>query len=620
MATEVAQTQQQFTQLDQQQPQQTQYAPAQSLGERLRKTASNKLRDVLDKQIVPMIEKKIEEEASKGMFQCIVSPEDFRDHPQYQQIYSYFSDRTCQDKLLDRFYSQDLDAELYYENNLPHIRVSWGEEEEEEEEGGEGEELGYDQQGQVKLEEGMQQPIQPQQPQAAQQQLAGGVGMMPTTVQRREQAQQPPQGAVGTGTLQPMGQVLPGQPAAGFGGGGIGMQAGGAGFGGVGLQAGGPAQAGFGAPMFGGRGRGFGFRGRGRGFGRGGLQFQQMMPARRPAPGGGVIVNPRLEVLGQMPYIPSPMPNTLRGLLENIPIQQIMVENWARKRLVLVGDRQPLDKALQRLRRHNILSLPVLDEENGKIIGILDVLDIVNYMRDVFDQPTTPAAKRWNFVLKNIRELIESSKKRAVTISSGASLWDGLKELAKGHHRLMVLDKLDRVEIGELTQPEEAVTGILSQSDIVRFVARNIEWMANYYKKNMTVAQLNLGRKDVLTVHQEIPAYDAFRVIKDNQVAGVAIVDDNGKLVANLSASDLRGMTRTNFQALFRPVREFLERDRRRGWWQKPHCCEETDTLDKVFLNFGTRSVHRLFTVDDMGRPSRVIVLTDILQQLLQAD
>jgi CBS domain-containing protein len=340
------------------------------------------------------------------------------------------------------------------------------------------------------------------------------------------------------------------------------------------------------------------------------------MPARRPAPGGGVIVNPRLEVLGQMPYIPSPMPNTLRGLLENIPIQQIMVENWARKRLVLVGDRQPLDKALQRLRRHNIISLPVLDEENGKIIGILDVLDIVNYMRVVFEQPTTPAAKRWNFVLKNIRELIEASKTRAITISSGASLWDGLKELAKGHSRLLVLDKLDRVEISEMKQPEEAVTGILSQSDVVRFVARNIEWMAAFPRRTMTVQQLDLGRRNVVTIHQEVPAYDAFKVIKDNQVAGVAIIDDNGKLVANISASDLRGMTRTNFQALFRPVREFLERDRRRGWWQKPHCCEETDTLDKVFLNFATRGVHRLYTVDDYGRPQRVIVLTDLLLHL----
>jgi hypothetical protein len=55
-------------------------------------------------------------------------------------------------------------------------------------------------------------------------------------------------------------------------------------------------------------------------------------------------VNPRLEVMGQLPRVPEPLPTTLKGLLENILVQQVMVENWARKRLVLVGDRQPLDK------------------------------------------------------------------------------------------------------------------------------------------------------------------------------------------------------------------------------------------------------------------------------------
>jgi CBS domain-containing protein len=83
----------------------------------------------------------------------------------------------------------------------------------------------------------------------------------------------------------------------------------------------------------------------------------------------------------------------------------------------------------------------VLDEDSGKVIGILDVRDIVNYMKEVFDQAaTSPSAKRWSFVLKNIRELVESRREYPpITVSSGSSLWDGLKELAKGHPRLIVL-------------------------------------------------------------------------------------------------------------------------------------------------------------------------------------
>jgi len=76
-----------------------------------------------------------------------------------------------------------------------------------------------------------------------------------------------------------------------------------------------------------------------------------------------------------------------------------MIENWVRKRLVLVGDRQPLDKALQRLNRHRITALPIVSEQSGNTLGVLEAIDMVEYLSSLLDQEAMGPA-RWDFNLQ----------------------------------------------------------------------------------------------------------------------------------------------------------------------------------------------------------------------------
>jgi CBS domain-containing protein len=50
-------------------------------------------------------------------------------------------------------------------------------------------------------------------------------------------------------------------------------------------------------------------------------------------------------------------------------------------------------------------------------------------------------------------------------------------------------------------------------------------------------------RGPVVTINMKHFMIDAFKLIWDNEVSGVGVVDDNGKLVANISASDLKVST-----------------------------------------------------------------------------
>jgi CBS-domain-containing membrane protein len=311
------------------------------------------------------------------------------------------------------------------------------------------------------------------------------------------------------------------------------------------------------------------------------------------------------------------MPCSIKELFEQIPLEAMMIENWVRKRLVLVGDKQPLDKALNRLNRHKITSLPIINEETGNIKGILDSLEIVNYLCSVLDQERMASA-RWDFNLQTTGQLLDMAQTKAHVISNNSNMFDALQELAKGVPRLMVSDS--DCNFHQQNSEEESILGLFTQSDIVRFLASNPYWLAlapNAQKSLREIDILKNSSEKVVTVDQTIPAHQAFKKIADSNSTGIVVLDSEGRIVANLSASNIRGISRRNFQLLSRPLFEFLQRDRRRGWWTMPICIRETDTLEKCILQFGATKVHQMYVCDDNGKPTNVVTLTDVLRQFV---
>jgi len=285
--------------------------------------------------------------------------------------------------------------------------------------------------------------------------------------------------------------------------------------------------------------------------------------------------------------------------------------------LVLVGDKQPLDKALQRLNRHKITSLPIINEESGNIKGILDSLDIVNYLCSVLDNEEIAPA-RWDFNLQTTGQLLERSQSKAHVISNTATMYDGLQHLAKGINRLMVID--GKCDFHQQDKEEQAILGLFTQVDIVRFLASNPYWLSLAPESQKTLKELDIlnnSSEQLVTVEQSIPAYQAFKKIVDTNSTGIVVNDSQGRIVATLSASNIRGISRRNFQLLRRPLFEFLQRDRRRGWWTMPICVHESDTLEKCILQFCSTKVHQMYVCDDNGKATNVVTLSDVLRQFV---
>ncbi|KAJ1544062.1 Ubiquitin-conjugating enzyme E2 G2 [Nowakowskiella sp. JEL0078] len=133
--------------------------------------------------------------------------------------------------------------------------------------------------------------------------------------------------------------------------------------------------------------------------------------------------------------------------------------------------------------------------------------------------------------------------------------------------------------------------------------------------------EIAVTERRVVQVSESESAISALRVLYANQVTAVAIVDKFGRLIANLSASDLRGMTKTTLESLTSNVFEYLELYSKRNPDQiKPDQLRVVGPDDKLFdaLNMIENSnIHRVWILVN-DKPTGVITLTDILDMYTQ--
>lgn len=600
-----------------------QQQPLQQLGgAQPEKQAPITLHPLVDSRIIPSIQEHMESVSDHTMATRTFSPDDFSD-----EVKPILSDQQQLQGIVQKLTALGFDSSI---TQLPNgtwgLRVAWAPEEGK---GKNAEEWWEGEEEEQPWELGEHKPGEA---------AAGGKQALPPSIftGTRPIAQQGPQ----AGAAQPQQQQQQQQPSAQAGG-----QAGGqlgaalSQFGGqtvaqVAEKAGGnlPSQVfqGFGGRGRGGRGRGRGRRGGFGGFGgqgganAGAAGVQQVGGANV---GGGQGTLNRQGIQGPFGRFagyffagfpaPAATPSSLQEFLKNLPAMVLVLDNWVKSRLVLIGDLQPLDKALQRMNRHRIISVPVLDESTRQIRGVLDVQDVIHYLSDLLEQPLNQALNlRWDFSVKDCGSLLDIAKKPFI-FSNQSNLWDILQYLAKGQERALVVDK--PTEPHELTSEEGDVVGMIVQMDFIRFLSQHNAWLRMHPKFDVPLNQamdLNNLSEKVVTITPNDFTYLAFRRMNESNVRGVAVVDDEGRIIANLSASNIRGISRRNFQVLRFPLGEFLRRDRRVGWWQTPIYVKATDPFGLVFFQFAATGLHRLYILDNNNKPTHVIVPADILKTL----
>jgi len=195
-------------------------------------------------------------------------------------------------------------------------------------------------------------------------------------------------------------------------------------------------------------------------------------------------------------------------------------------------------------------------------------------------------------------------------------------------HRALVINEevFDVHPDGKVTSDSEGPSDggsieMITQTDLLKYLwkllnvvtkmpAQDVSKLA---WKRVNESQENL----VITCPSNASTLAAFRLMFIHRKNAVAVVDKDGRLIANLSCSDLRGLHRGNLDTLLLPVYEFLEissKDREGGLLPDQLRNATPDTPLDVVVNMMLEShIHRVWLTNDNDEPVGVVSITDVL-------
>lgn len=320
----------------------------------------------------------------------------------------------------------------------------------------------------------------------------------------------------------------------------------------------------------------------------------------------------RMELLNNMP-------KTLKEIFLAEPVEEIAFRNWQQRRTVLISDDKLLERTLSRISKHNIHAMPVISATDRNIIGTIEVLDIIHALISAIDKvdetsTTIQQNVRKEFMNKKVSEYVS---KNSYVISAKASLYDAVKGFVEHQQdRFVIVDRIVEGGTAKFGNTENDVVGMLTTSDILRFLVSNSYFMREEPLFSKSLKELGLKEIEPKVVNSKEVVAEAFKQMGKYGHDGLAVVDDEGKLIGNLSACDLKGVTRFNCPILNSSVQDFLNRDQKREWFSRPIVLEWTDSLYLSIHQFVSLAKRRFYFVDKAGKPTGEVSRREVIEQL----
>eukprot|EP00808_Paulinella_micropora_P025167 g71402.t1 len=279
---------------------------------------------------------------------------------------------------------------------------------------------------------------------------------------------------------------------------------------------------------------------------------------------------------------------------------------------------KPID-GFKQLLDSNILSAPVWDDEKKEYTGFLDVRDLVASALHVMDEKKEEAIAHDGFLTTAVSHSFKGQDPSLAYLSR-RNPFKPLKpestlleaaELLRGRnvHRVPILDKQGRV------------ASIVSQSSIIDFILKHKAVATEELKQ--TLREINLGFKTVKTVRAVDTARTAFALLAETNLSGIGVTDEEGTLIGNTSARDIKYFIKNGGASLDSPIMDYLAMIR-----QKPSktdkypvsAVKESTTLGRLLGIMGATKYHRLFIENSEGQPIGVVSVTDLLVYILKDD
>jgi len=313
------------------------------------------------------------------------------------------------------------------------------------------------------------------------------------------------------------------------------------------------------------------------------------------------------------------------GVSELLNIKVESLDTNLKGGVTIVADKNAsLQDVLELLHSHDIRSVPIVDKaDNDRLLGLVDMVDviafIVRFIEECHGLPSGNRNLEWfTAQLKKSGQTVAqiaglSQKNKLIPVMQGTALRDIMQ--------IMVTNSLQRVPV--LNPKTNHLENFVTQSSLIQYFAKNSAKLGKY--ADCTLSQLGFQPKRVISVKETDIAIDAFKLMSDNKITGVPIVDSEGAIITNLSSRDLRNtlMDANFFEKLQMPVERFVS-DLKSKTFMHAHaetmypkiCCKFNNTFAEVLHKLAATKIHRIYVVDASERPVGVISIDDIVSKV----
>jgi CBS domain-containing protein len=321
------------------------------------------------------------------------------------------------------------------------------------------------------------------------------------------------------------------------------------------------------------------------------------------------------------------------ALLERTTIGEVIT---TKPNLISVFSDTPISECLRILHEKNILAVPVFSKPEGSCIGIVDVFDIMRFTALGFFEDriyNDELFEEFNFAGETAGDLIAKSahSQDVFSLNYHESMLDALKLMSDHQiHRLLVRfsthspshsrrdslgspnSSLTTSMISNSSSGSHYVFRLFTQTDAITYLYEKVPQIFNV---ELSKFQLSQAAERVVSICPHETALDGFLKMFDNGVNAVAVIeDDSYKIVANLSAADLLGITLDKLKFIKLPVLEYLKKRNELAVTRPVVCCTLDETLKNAIHKTLAAKVHRVWLVDEAQTLIGVLTFTDILR------
>lgn len=277
--------------------------------------------------------------------------------------------------------------------------------------------------------------------------------------------------------------------------------------------------------------------------------------------------------------------------------------------IVVLQANDSISTVLTTLAMNHILGAPVVD--GTKVAGLVDLLDIAVFIADQM------ASSNYNSIYDDLPEDLLSKTKishvlnfskldRLKPVSPTLNLKDLIEVLISTSHRVPVL-----------AEDGQSIATIRSQSDVVRFLWGHrarfgdqppfTQPLTEYLEKHPT--KLAVVRNDSLLVN-------ALQEINCKKVNALAVLDDQQRLVGQISCSQLRHVNQAGLRdSIYLKIDAFLAQSHE----PTAQHISSSQTFADAVNELVTKRLHRVWIVDERNHPVGVVSLTDVLRAFVHS-